>query len=81
MHSFVSFDRIVHTVKTVSFGMFVWAVKCGFISDSKLCENFKRVNGSLLCQAMGLCHGSGLVDEDVEGLSGAYLVLSAVVCQ
>jgi hypothetical protein len=47
--------------------MFVWAVRCGFISESKLCEKLRRFHGSLLYQAVNLCHGSGLVDEDVVG--------------
>ncbi len=42
-------------------------MKSGFISESKLCENLRRFNGSLLYQAMSLCHGDGLVDEDVAG--------------
>jgi hypothetical protein len=67
VHSFISFDRTIYTVKRVSIGMFVWAVKCGFISESKLCENLRRFHGSLLYQAVNLCHGAGLVDEDAAG--------------
>ncbi len=80
VHSFVSFDRIVNNMKTVSLRMFVCAVKFGFTSKSKLCENFERLHGALLYQAVDLCRGFGLVDEDIEGLSGAYVVLSTVVC-
>ncbi len=52
-------------MKKVSVGMFVWEVKCGLRSESKLCEKLKRLHGSLLYQAVNLCHGSGLGDEDV----------------
>jgi hypothetical protein len=38
-----------------------------FISKSVLCENFKRLHRALLYQAVGLCHGSSLVYEDVMG--------------
>ncbi len=67
LHSDITFDRTACTVKIVSVGMFVWAVKCGFISESKLCEKLRRFHGSLLYQAVNLCHGFGLVDEDVVG--------------
>ncbi len=67
VHSFVSFDLTTYYVKTVSFGMFVWAAKCSFISESELCEKLKRFHGALLFQVVGLCHGFGLVDEDVGG--------------
>ncbi len=80
MHSFVLFDRTVYTVKRVSFGMFVWAVKCGFISESELCENVKRFHGALLYQVVGLCHGFGLADEDVEGFGRCVLCVLSVVC-
>jgi hypothetical protein len=36
-HSFVTFDRIAFTINIVSVGLFLWAVKCGFISEAKLC--------------------------------------------
>ncbi len=65
-------------MKIVSVGMFVWAVKCGFISEPKLCERYKRFHGSLLYQAINLCHGSGLVDEDVAGF--VRCVLCGVSC-
>ncbi len=67
LHAFISFDRTAYTMKRVSIGMFVWAVKCDFISESNLCENLRRFHGSLLYQAVNLCHGFGLVDEDVAG--------------
>jgi hypothetical protein len=54
LHSFISFDRTAYTMKRVSIGMFVWAVKCGFISESKVCENLRRFLGSLLYQAVSL---------------------------
>ncbi len=40
-------------------------MKCGFISEAKLCWNLRRFRGSLVYQAVSMCHGSGLVDEDV----------------
>ncbi len=66
LHSFITF-RTAYTVKRVSIGMFVWAARCGFISESKLCEKKKRFHGSLLYQAVNLCHGFGIVDENVAG--------------
>ncbi len=32
LRTFISFDRAAFTMKRVTIGMFVWAVKCGFIS-------------------------------------------------
>ena len=69
LHSFITFDRTAYTTKRVSVGMFVLAVRCGFISESKLCEKLKRFHGSLLYQAVNVCHGFGLVDEDVAGFA------------
>ncbi len=66
-HSFVTFDRTAFTMKIVSVGMFLWAVRCGFISEAKLCWELRRFHGSLLYQAVNMCHGSGLVDKDVVG--------------
>ncbi len=77
MHSSVSFDRTVYIVKTGSFGMFLWAVKCSFISESELCENLRILHGALLYQAVDLCNGFGLVDEDVEGFGRC---VRCVVC-
>ncbi len=58
----------------------MWAVKCGFISELKMCETLKRFHGSLLYQAMNLCHGSGLVDEYVVGFVRCiFCVLSSCV--
>ncbi len=65
LHSIFTFDRTAYTMKVVSVGMFVWAVKCGFIDEAKLCEQLRRFHGALLYHAVSLCHGSGLVDEDV----------------
>ena len=65
--NFITFDRTAFAEKIVSVGMFLWAVKCGFISEAKLCGGLRRFHGSLLNQAVNLCHGSGLVDEDVAG--------------
>jgi hypothetical protein len=65
--TFVTFDRTAFTEKIVSIGMFLWAVKCGFISEARLCMGVRRFFGSLVYQAVNLCHGSGLVDEDVAG--------------
>ena len=79
-HTFVTFDRTASTEKIVSIGMFLWAVKCGFISEAKLCGGLRRFHGSLLYQAVNLCHGSGLVDEDVAGFVRCVFVLLAVVC-
>ncbi len=67
LHECIFFNRTAYTMKSVSIGMFVWAVKCGFINESKLCENLRRFHGSLLYQDVNLCHGSSLVDEDVAG--------------
>ena len=66
-HTFVTFDRTSSTERIVSIGMFLWAVKCGFISEARLCMGVRRFFGSLVYQAVNLCHGSGLVDEDVAG--------------
>ncbi len=66
-HSFVTFDRTAYIERVVSIGMFLWAVKCGFISEAKLCGGLRRFHGSLLYQSVNLCLGSGLVDEDVAG--------------
>ncbi len=78
LHLFITFDRTACTAKRV--GMFVWAVRCGFISESKLCEKLKRFHGSLLYQAVNLCHGSGLVDEDVAGfIRCVFCVVSCCV--
>ena len=79
-HSFVTFDRTAFTMKIVSVGMFLWAVKCGFISEAKMCGGLSRFHGSLLYQAVNLCHGSGLVDEDVAGFVRCVFLLLAVVC-
>ncbi len=78
LHSFISFDRTPYTMKRTSIGMFVWAVRWCFISVSKLCENLRRFHGSLLYQAVNLCHGFGLVDEDVAGF--VRCVFCAVGC-
>jgi hypothetical protein len=39
LHSFITFDRTAYTMKILYVVMFVWAVKCGFISEAKLCES------------------------------------------
>ncbi len=54
LYVLVSFDCTIYIVKRFSIGMFVWAVKCGFISESKLCENLRRFHGSLLYQDVNL---------------------------
>ncbi len=75
-HSFVTFDRTAFTMKIVSVGMFLWVVKCGLISEAKLCGGLRR----LLYQAVNLCHGSGLVDEDVVGfVRCVFLIVSCCV--
>ena len=56
----------MRSVKIVSLGMFVWAVRCGILGEGDLCEHLGRV-GSLLFQLVGLCHGPGLVDAAVIG--------------
>ena len=66
-HSIVEYDVIEFTAKYVTIGMFMWAVKCGFIDETALCRNLYKMHGALLFQAISLCHGSGLVDEDVKG--------------
>ncbi len=48
-------------MKTVSFGMFAWAVRCGILSEAELCMHLGRV-GALLYQMVGLCHSLGFVD-------------------
>ena len=53
-------------------------MKCGFISEAKLCERLRRFHGSLMYQAVNLCHGSGLVDGDV--VNFARCVFCAVRC-
>ncbi len=40
-------------------------MKCGFISEAKLCERLRKFHVSLLYQPVNPCRGSGLVDEDV----------------
>ncbi len=80
LHSLITFDRTAYTMKIVSVGMFVRAVKCGFISESKLREKLKRFHGSLLYQVVNLCHGSGLVDENIEGFVRCVFVMLAAVC-
>ncbi len=62
-------------MKIVSVGMFAWAMRCSFISESKLCEKLRRFHGSLLYQAVNLCHGSGFVDEDVVGFVSKVRIL------
>ena len=66
IHTVLEFDEEearcgLRSVKTVSLGMFVWAVRCGISGEGDLCLNLERV-GSLLFQLVGLCHGLGLVD-------------------
>ena len=68
-HIVLEFDEEIRccgfrTVKTVSLGMFVWAVRCGILGEDDLCEHLGKV-GSLLFQLVGLCHGLGLVDVTV----------------
>ena len=70
-HTVLEFDEEIRccgfrTVKTVSLGMFVWAVRCGILGQADLCEHLGRV-GSLLFQLVELCHGPGLVDAAVTG--------------
>ncbi len=65
LYSVITFDRTAYTMKIVSVGMFLWAARCGFISKAKLCERLRRFHGLLLYLVVNLCHGSGLVDEDV----------------
>ncbi len=52
------------SVKTMSLGMFVWAVRCGILGERDLCEHLGKV-GALLFQLVGLCHGPRLVDVTV----------------
>jgi hypothetical protein len=63
----VKYDVTASSFKIVTVGMFLWAVKCGFISENTLCDNLFKLHGALLFQAVSLCHGSGLVDEDIKG--------------
>jgi hypothetical protein len=70
-HTVLEFDEVETgngfvTVKLVSLGMFVWAVRCGILGEGDLWEHLGRV-GSLLFQLVGLCHGPGLVDAAVIG--------------
>ena len=70
-HTVLEFDEVETcsgfvTVKLVSLGMFVWAVRCGILGEGDLCEHLGRV-GSLLFQLVELCHGPGLVDATVIG--------------
>jgi hypothetical protein len=51
--------------RKVACEMFVWVVRCGTIGERDLHSNLGRV-GSLLCHLLGLCHGVGLVDADLE---------------
>jgi hypothetical protein len=48
LHPLIFFDRTAYTMKRVTIGMLAWAVKCGLISESKMCENLRRFHGSLL---------------------------------
>ena len=48
----------------VTFGMFIWAVRCGVISEEDLWEAEGSL-GSLLALVVSLCHGHGLADADV----------------
>ncbi len=93
MHTFISLEIIAFTIKTTTFGMCVWAVRCGFTSEADLCGNLRRLHGRLLYQAVSLCHGSGLVDEDVGGfvrcgicvvcgcVFGVYIVLRRILSE
>ncbi len=54
----------MRSVKTMSLGMFVWAVRCGILTQDDLCMHLGRV-GAWLFQLVGLCHGLGLVDAAV----------------
>ena len=70
-HNVLEFDEEeasggLRSVKTVSFGMFAWAVRCGILGEGDLYEHLGRV-GSLLFQLVGLCHDLGLVDVIVTG--------------
>ncbi len=63
----------LRSVKTMSLGMFVWAVRRGVLGEMDLCMNLGKV-GVLLFQLVGLCHGPGLVDVTIT----AYM--RCVVC-
>ena len=73
VHSFVNYDVTAYIAKIVSFGMLVWA----FISEAVLCKNLNKLHGALLYQAVSLCHGFGLLDEDVRGFVKCVI---CVVC-
>jgi hypothetical protein len=51
--------------RKVTFGMFTWAVRCGIIGERDLLSQLGSI-GSVLLQLVGLCHGDGLVDADLE---------------
>ncbi len=68
-HTLLWFDEIkecggAKSMKTVSFGMFAWAVRCEILGEADLCTNSERVR-ALLYQLVGICHGPGLVDVTV----------------
>jgi hypothetical protein len=68
-HTMMWFDELVgpdeiKSRRKVTFGMFVWAVRCGTLDEGDLCANLGR-DGGLLYILMGLCHGHGLVDVNV----------------
>ncbi len=65
-HTVILFDEEeasggVRSVKTTSFGMFAWAVRCVILGESDLCMHLGKV-GAMLFQLVRLCHGPGLVD-------------------
>ncbi len=53
------------TERKVTFGMFIWAVRCGNIGERDLLSQLGSI-GSVLFQLVGLCHGDGLMDADLE---------------
>ncbi len=65
-------------MKTMTFGMLVWAVRCGFINESTLCAKLKWYRG-LLYQVVSLCNGPGLVDVDVITFVRCFCLLFLIV--
>ena len=67
----------VEYVREVTFGMFAWAVRWGVISEGYLWRA-KGLPGRLLAHAVSLCHGPGLVDEDVVAFLRCVVIAFAV---
>ncbi len=51
-------------VRIVTFDMFTWVVRCSATGEGDMRERAESLGG-LLYNAVGLCHGLGLVDVDV----------------